>query len=179
MPRTATLHVLPELLEQARNGSTDALGELYRRHAQVVHAVAWRLLESRHDAEDVLQDVFVGLPRALRSYREQDRFEAWLKRLAVRMALARLRTRRRKREDSLEVAADASVHAAHAVPHPVDRIAAQRAIARLPEPLRSVFILREVEGYSHGEIAELLSITAGSSATRLSRAWTMLRGERD
>jgi RNA polymerase sigma-70 factor, ECF subfamily len=179
MPRTATLHELPDILEQARAGSTDALGELYRRHGQVVHAVAWRLLASRHDAEDVLQDVFVGLPRALRSYREQDRFEAWLKRLAVRTALVRLRTRRRRREEPLEVAAGASAHAVPAVPHPVDRIAAQRAIAQLPEPLRSVFILREVEGFSHGEIAELLGITAGSSATRLSRAWTMLRGERD
>jgi RNA polymerase sigma-70 factor, ECF subfamily len=176
MPRLAELTDHADLLSAARDGSLDALGELYRRHSVLVHSAAWRLLGSREDAEDVLQDVFVGLPRALRSYREQGRFEAWLKRLAVRMALMRLRAQRRKREEPLESVEERSSREPQ---HPVDRIAARRAVARLPDPLRTVFILREVEGYSHAEIAALLDITAINSATRLSRAWTMLRREID
>jgi RNA polymerase sigma-70 factor, ECF subfamily len=158
----------------ARDGSLDALGELYRAHSRVVHAVAYRLLGSRDDADDVLQDVFVGLPRALRSYREQGRFEAWLKRLAVRTALMRMRSQGRRRETPL-AAVEATTPAGGA--HPVDRLAARRAIAALPESLRTVFVLREVEGYSHAEIAEMLGITAITSATRLSRAWSALRKE--
>jgi RNA polymerase sigma-70 factor, ECF subfamily len=114
------------------------------------------------------------LPRALRSYREQGRFEAWLKRLAVRTALMRIRSQGRRRESSLDDVAPA-MSAGGA--HPVDRLAARRAIAALPDTLRSVFILREVEGYSHAEIAEMLGITPVTSATRLSRAWSALRRE--
>jgi RNA polymerase sigma-70 factor, ECF subfamily len=158
----------------ARDGSIEALGELYRQHHRVVHAAAFRLLGSRQDAEDVLHDVFVGLPRALRSYHEQGRFEAWLKRLAVRTALMRMRTERRKREDPLESAVP--THSSREQ-HPVDRLEAKRAIACLPDNLRVVFVLKEVEGYSHAEIAGMLDISPINSATRLSRAWTLLRRE--
>jgi RNA polymerase sigma-70 factor, ECF subfamily len=160
-----------QLLMDVGDGSLDGLGELYRRHSRAVYAVALRLLGSREEAEDVLQDVFVGLPRALRSYREQGRFEAWLKRLAVRTALMRLRSRRRRREDAFDAAPERGTPEMNTV----DRIAAERAIAALPDNLRVVFVLREVEGYTHTEIAGMLGISAINSATRLSRAWTMLR----
>jgi RNA polymerase sigma-70 factor, ECF subfamily len=163
-----------DVLRAAQAGSLDALGELYRTHSRLVHAAAWRLLGSREDAEDVLQDVFVGLPRALRSYREQGRFAAWLRQLAVRTALMRLRSQKRKREEPLEAAGEGRHRAEQ---HPVDRIAAERAIASLPDSLRVVFILKEVEGYTHAEIAGMLDISAINSATRLSRAWSLLRRE--
>jgi RNA polymerase sigma-70 factor (ECF subfamily) len=160
----------------ARDGAIAAVGELYRRHADAVYAVALRITGSTDDAQDVLQDVFVGLPRALRSYRETGRFESWLKRVTVRTALARMRTTRRKRELPLT---DAALAVSVPRSHPVERIALERAIARLPETLRVVFVLKEVEGYAHGEIASLLGITAASSMTRLSRAWAALRQEID
>src|SRR5215813_2372677 len=73
----------------------DTIAELYRRHADALLAVAYRLLLSRADAEDVVHDLFVGLPEALQKYEERGRMESWLKRIVVRLALSRLRFKRR------------------------------------------------------------------------------------
>lgn len=162
-----------DLIESAVAGSIDALGELYRRHADAVFATAYRITGSRTEAEDVLQDVFVGLPRALDRYREQGQFGAWLNRLSVRTALMRRRARQRKREEPLE---SVSPRAQTGI-DPVDRMEAEAAVARLPESLRLVFVLKEIEGYSHDEIATLLGITSNASGARLSRAWARLRKE--
>lgn len=165
------------LLRAAAAGSLEALGALYARHADAVYGVALRLTGSPVEAEDVLQDVFVGLPRALRAYAEHGRFEAWLRQVAARVALMRLRARRRRREaplDALPPRADAG-----RAPNPGARLDLERLLDRLPERLRTVFVLKEIEGYGHAEIAELLGITPGNSAARLSRAWARLRKEAD
>src|SRR5687767_1888897 len=141
------------------------LDEVYRRHADALFTLAWRITGSREDAEDVLQDLFVGLPRALQGYREQGRFESWLKRIAARLALMRLRATHRRREVSLLELSDPPVRESD----PIHAIALERAIQSLAEPLRVVFVLREVEGFSHQEIGELLGISAVNSATRLNR----------
>jgi RNA polymerase sigma-70 factor (ECF subfamily) len=75
------------LVRRARAGEGEALGQLYDRYAGALFALASRLLDAPEDAEDVLHDVFVGLPEALRHYQEQGRLGAWLKRLTVRAAL--------------------------------------------------------------------------------------------
>ena len=159
----------------ARSGSLDAVGELYHRYADDVHALAYRITLSRDDAADVLQDLFVGLPRALRSYNEQGRFESWLKQVAVRICLMQMRQKKRKREDRLDYELPLPERAATA--DSVDRITLERALARLPDQLRTVFVLKEIEGYTHVEIAEMLQISSANSATRLSRAWAILRKE--
>jgi len=125
----------------------------------------------------VLQDVFVGLPEALRVYEERERFEYWLKRLAVRASLMALRARQRRREDRL---ADVPELASRANdPERVPEIlTVRRAIARLPDEQRVVVMLKEVEGYSHAEIGRLLGISANGSAARFYRAlrrlWELL-----
>lgn len=165
-----------EVLEAARSGSRAALAELYRTHGEAVYMLAYRVTGSREEAEDVLQDVFIGLPRALRSYAEHGRFESWLKRVVVRTCAMRLRAATRRREQPLDdLAEHASASGAQA--NVVERLALQNALARMPQKLRGVFMLREVEGYSHDEIATLLNISPGASATRLSRAWSLLRRE--
>lgn len=161
------------LLREVKAGSAEALGTVYARYSGVVYHLACRVTGSPHDGEDVLQDVFLGLPRALERYEERGRFEPWLKRVTVRTALTRMRSRSRKREAPLEeLEAAPAPGAGH---HPVDRIALRRILGEMPDALRAVFLLKEVEGYSHGEIADLLGITSGASATRLLRAWTYLR----
>lgn len=161
------------MIRAARGGSTEALGELFRAHADMVLTTAYRITGSRADADDVLQDVFVGLGRALRAYDERGRFDAWLRTVAVRTALMRLRGARRKRELPLESQSIAAVGGEEATQ--LSRLDLERALARLPEPLRIVFMLKEVEGYGHAEIAKLLGITPGASMTRLSRAWSALK----
>lgn len=161
------------LLAAAKASGSDAVGELYRRHGDTVYGLAFRILGSREEAEDVLQDVFVGLPRALAHYHERGRFAAWLKRITVRTALMHLR--RVRQRPAIPLDEDGAV--APAGIHPVDRIALDCAVGRLPDTQRVVFVLKELEGYSHAEIGELLGITAATSAMRLSRAWSALRKE--
>src|SRR6266545_263433 len=93
-----------DLVAAVRAGNSDALGRLYEQHADAVFVLALRMTASEADAEDVLQDVFVGLPEALRLYEERGTFGAWLKRVTARTALMRLRSQRRLREESLEAA---------------------------------------------------------------------------
>jgi|GEM_PF-268208 len=172
-------HSDAELVQRVLSGSPRALAALYRRHGPMVHRVAYRFLASEQDAQDLLQDVFVGLPDALRVYEERDRFEHWLKRLAVRTSLMVLRTRKRRREDPI---VEPSHFASPAeTDHPgrvTDHLAVRRAIARLSDEQRVVLMLKQVDGYSHAEIGDLLGISEGASAARLYRAlrrlWELL-----
>ncbi|HEX7049222.1 MAG TPA: sigma-70 family RNA polymerase sigma factor [Longimicrobiales bacterium] len=157
-----------ELVRRARAGSVDALAELYARHADAVYDAALRLLAAPADAEDVLQDVFVGLVDALEKYEERGAFGAWIRRVAVRRALMGLRRERRRVDAPTAVLKTP-------VPDPTRRITAREAVAALPDSLRVVFVLKEVEGYSHAEIGAQLGITPRASALRLHRAWKVLR----
>jgi len=146
----------------------DTIAELYRRHARALLAVAYRLLLSRADAEDVVHDLFVGLPEALRRYQERGRMEGWLKRIVVRLALTRLRMKR-------GVALDECPEMAVLPADPVNRVAIQRALAELSPSLRAVLVLKEIDGFSHAEIASMLGISVGASEVRLHRALRRLR----
>jgi RNA polymerase sigma-70 factor, ECF subfamily len=159
-----------EIIAQAREGQPDALTALYHEHASALMAVAYRLTGSRADAEDVLHDVFLGLPEALGKYEERGSLSAWLKQITTRVALTRLRSRARTREIEL----DESVRvASHEPADTLERV--HRAIRSLPTTLRVVFVLREIEGYSHSEIGEILGIRANTSEVRLHRAVRALR----
>lgn len=157
-----------ELAVAVRDGDAEALGEMYRRYAQPLMAVAYRLLMSREEAEDVLHDVFVGLPRALRRYDERGRIEPWLKRVTTRVALSRLRNERHMQPID-PVLTDAGRRS------PEEAIELEDAVAALPPSLRAVLVLKEVEGFSHAEIAGLLGISKGASQVRLHRAIAKLR----
>lgn len=162
-------------MSRLRAGDTAAIESLYSLHGPVLYGLAYRLTNSRPDAEEIVQDVFVGLPLALRTYTEQGAFGAWLRRIAARMSIDRLRKTSRRAEVGL-----ASAHAAatRSAASKLDaREALERALATLPDALRSVFVLKEVEGYSHAEIAELLGIRRGTSEVRLLRAIRRLRQE--
>jgi RNA polymerase sigma-70 factor, ECF subfamily len=167
---TPVTDLLPEarLVQHARSGAPDALRELYERYGAAVYRLAYRLSGSAADAEDVLQDVFVGLPEALRRFDGRGSLEGWIKRVAARTALMRLRREGRRREVGLDALPLAS--AAPAPDRFVETAALERALAALPDPLRVVFVLREVEGYSHAEIAGLLGIRRGTSEVRHHRA---------
>jgi RNA polymerase sigma-70 factor (ECF subfamily) len=167
VPRTVS-EPTPEaqLAERASEGSPDALAALYDRYAAGVHRLARSLLRSAPEAEDVVQDVFLGLPRALRSYAGRGSLEGWIQRVAARTALMRMRAARRRREDELPPDAAGSARR----DTPVERVALERALATLPDGLRAVFVLKVVEGYSHEEVAEMVGITVEASKVRLFRA---------
>ena len=161
----------PWLIAAARAGSTDALGTLYERHAGALLAVAYRLLQSVPDAEDVVHDVFVGLPEALRRYQERGTFTAWLRTVTVRVALARLRRAASRDVVPFEAAGEPAAPRRSLE----DAITLETALRGLAPGLRAVLVLKEIEGFSHGEIAQLLDISVGASEVRRHRAIAALR----
>lgn len=170
MPDSA--EAVTETVRRVRLGSTEALAAIYAAHGDDVLGTAYRIMGNRADAEDVLHDVFVGLPEALAGYRDEGKFGAWLRRVAARAALMRLR--RTRRESSFRDGLDPPAPE-RAGTGALDRIAVAEALDRLPDGLRQVFLLREVDGFTHEEVGELLGISAGASAVRLHRAWRALR----
>ncbi len=158
------------LLARVRAGDAEALGELFARFAGVVHRAALHLTGSAADADDVVQDVFVALPEALRGYEVRVSLSGWIRKVAVRAALTRLRRSERRREDRLD-----EVHEPARADREIERLEVERLIARLPATLRTVLVLKEIEGYSHGEIGRLLGISESASEVRLYRAKQLLR----
>jgi RNA polymerase sigma-70 factor (ECF subfamily) len=150
----------------------DALSLLYSRHGAAVYSAALRLLRDTHDAEDVTQELFVQLPLTLAAYDAAlGALGPWLRRVAVRGALMKLRSGRRRREVGA-----ADIAALVARPDSMnERIDIDQALARLVVEQRTVFLLKEVEGYSHREIADLLGISIAASEVRLYRARVALR----
>jgi len=162
-----------DLIARARAGHAEALEAIYVQHGVVLMRLAYHLTGSAADAEDVLHDVFLGLPEALTRYEERGLFSAWLRRVTTRVALDRIRSARRRREIPLDGAHEpAMASSERAVAH---RSELERALATLPVALRVVFVLKEIDGQSHAEIAGTLGIRVGTSEVRLHRACEKLR----
>jgi RNA polymerase sigma-70 factor (ECF subfamily) len=158
------------LVDGARGGSPEALASLYRAHGAALYRLAYRLTGTREEAEDVLHDVFVGLPEALGRYAERGNLTGWLKRVTARVALGRVRSRKRRCEVPLELAGPGSEPLADA-----EDIALEVAVSQLPDRLRDVIVLKEIEGYSHREVADLLGISVVASRVRAHRGLARLR----
>ena len=152
-----------------------ALELLYRRYAGVVIRVAASLTRNAADAEDVAQDVFVGLPRALRCY-QPGNFEGWLKTVTARTALMRIRRCARERDvqTSVSFSDDDEAHGNEG-DHLVDSDRVRRATERLPQSLRDVVVLRLMRGLPHAEIGRRLGLTTNACEVRLCRAIKQLR----
>lgn len=150
----------------AQRGDQRAFEQIFRSHAPRVHALAcW--LGHEGDADDITQDVFVLVWRKLRLFDGRSSFQTWLHRVAVNAIISR--ARRLKPHTSIDFTSEGSHGSAE------DRIVLDDLIARLDPDLRHVFVLHDVEGYKHDEIATLLGIPAGTSGSRLHRARTLLR----
>ncbi|MGH7584867.1 MAG: RNA polymerase sigma factor [Gemmatimonadales bacterium] len=159
----------------AAAGDAHAFERLYRSHVARVHSLARRMLGSTDEADEVTQDVFVRAWRKLGTFRGESQFGTWLHRLAVNVILAYRgrRTTERNRWLEDEVALDQAP--ARATPAGL-RQDLEAAMARLPEGARKVFVLHDVEGFRHEEIAAQLGVTTGTSKSQLHRARMALRG---
>jgi len=169
--------VTDDLVARAQAGDQTAFRELYREHAGRVYALCLHLSGDARDAEERTQDVFVRLWDKLRSFRGESAFSSWLHRLAVNVVLNERRTTsRRERRVMPADDPDAVVGAQHAPVHGSGlSIDLERAIAELPDGAREVFVLYDIEGYAHGEIAALVGIAEGTSKAQLFRARRLLR----
>lgn len=159
--------------EALRRGDPEAIAVAYRLHAAGLLRTLAGFLGDDVEAEDVLHDLFVGLPEALRRYEDRGLFGAWLKRVALRLALQRLRTRRRRREVAIgELEPSGRREVSESLPA---RLLVEQALAALPEGLRTVVVLRELEGWAHREIGQFLGLSEGAVMTRHCRAMKRLR----
>ena len=161
----------------AASGDAHAFERLYRTHAARVHSLVRRML-GEDEADEVTQDVFVRVWQKLGTFRGESAFGTWLHRLAVNVALARradLGTRRRRfHEDDAPLELVSARGAS-----PEATMDFEQALARLPEGARQVFVLHDVEGYRHEEIAEMLGLATGTSKSQLHRARMALRTHLD
>jgi RNA polymerase sigma-70 factor (ECF subfamily) len=153
--------------------------DLYRRHYRRVYSICLRMTGNIAEAEDLTQEVFIQLYRKLNSFRGEAAFTTWLHRLTVNQVLMHFRKRSVRSEittDDGEVpdSVDPETINPEAMPI-VDRIALESAIAELPPGYRAVFVLHDVEGYEHEEIAKLLECSSGTSKSQLHKARLKLR----
>lgn len=157
----------------AASGDAHAFERLYRRHATRVHNLVRRMY-GVDDADEVTQDVFVRAWEKLGTYRGEAAFSTWLHRLAVNVVLGR-REERGRRQGRLS---DEPMHLDRAPARPQTPEAAMdldAAMAQLPDGAREVFVLHDVEGYRHEEIAGMLGLATGTSKSQLHRARMALR----
>ncbi|MEW6126164.1 MAG: RNA polymerase sigma factor [Acidobacteriota bacterium] len=153
--------------------------DLYRKHYRRVYSICLRMTGNTAEAEDLTQEVFIQLHRKLDSFRGESAFTTWLHRLTVNQVLMHFRKRSVKSELTTEDgempdSVDPDTINPEAMPI-VDRISLETAIAQLPPGYRTAFVLHDVEGYEHEEIARILGCSPGTSKSQLHKARLKLR----
>ena len=164
-----------DLVARAQAGDQTAFRDLYRQHAGRVYALCLRLTGDARDAEERTQDVFVRLWDKVRSFRGESAFSSWLHRLAVNVVLNERRTTGRREQRVLTAEDPGVLERNRGSSTEGLSIDLERAIAGLPDGAREVFVLYDIEGYAHAEIAELVGIAEGTSKAQLFRARQLLR----
>ena len=168
-----------DLTKLAAKGNMAAFEEIYNRHHRRVYSICLRMLQNTTEAEDLTQDVFIQLHRKIGSFRGDSAFTTWLHRLTVNQVLMHFRKRNVKFEKTTEEG-ETPVQIVSGTQNPrkmpvVDKIAIENAIEKLPNGYRNVFVLHDVEGYEHEEVARILGCSVGTSKSQLHKARLKLR----
>jgi RNA polymerase sigma-70 factor (ECF subfamily) len=173
----------PSLVQRAQRGDEEAFATLYQGHRKRVYSVCLLMTKDMAEAEDLTQEAFLQVFRTVGSFRGDSAFSTWLYRVAVNTVLMKLRRRKAPPLVSLDEPlsaesptlrrdigkADLRLNGA------IDRLALRRAMKELPEGCRRIFVLHEVQGYQHHEIAKLLDCSVGNSKSQLHKAKMKLR----
>lgn len=162
-----------QIIKQAAEGDARAIRTLYDRYAPRVYAVVRRIAGDDDLAQDYAQEAWIRAIRALPTFRGDARFSTWLHRIAVNAALQALRKAETRRKHEGPV--PASVPAAPSNGDSLLRTRLERALEGLPEGMRQVLILHDVEGYTHEEIGDVLGVTSGTSKSQLFKARAKMR----
>jgi RNA polymerase sigma-70 factor (ECF subfamily) len=167
------------LAQRAAKGEMEAFELLYQRHNRRVYSLCLRMTQNVQEAEDLTQEAFIQLFRKIGSFRGDSAFTTWLHRLTVNQVLMHFRKRSVKMEKTTEEG-ETPVQIVKGTENPnampvIDRIALDNAIAQLPPGYKSVFILHDVEGHEHEEVARILGCSVGTSKSQLHKARMKLR----
>ena len=161
------------------DGEIQPFEELFKTYHRRVYAMCLRMIGNTAEAEDVTQEVFLQVFRKLGTFRGESAFSTWLHRLTVNTVLMHFRKRRSRREQLTEDGEVPEPPISQSVPRSsnlLDRLALDEAILKLSPGYRAVFILHDVEGLQHFEIAEILGCAVGTSKSQLHKARLKLRG---
>lgn len=164
-----------ELARRAREGDTAAFEALYRLHAGRTYALCLRLCGDPTWAETLAQDAFVRAWRKLPTFEGRSAFGTWLHRLTVNLVIEELRAEARRNGRVFAIEDLTSVDVARPDASPGTALDLERAIAALPAGARLIFVLHDVQGYRHEEIARMTGLSAGTSKSQLHRARRLLR----
>ncbi|HLW55585.1 MAG TPA: sigma-70 family RNA polymerase sigma factor [Candidatus Angelobacter sp.] len=173
----------PEAIGRAQSGDNTGFAYLYTAHRKRVYIVCLRILRNPHDAEELTQQVFLLALRKIAAFRGEASFSTWLHRVAVNTAVTFLRRRKtdeigQERSDPEAKGSDGSAELGGSdlsMVGMVDRLNLVRAISQLPADSRRAFLLHDVMGYAHGEIAERVGCSAPCSRLQVHRARKRLR----
>jgi RNA polymerase sigma-70 factor (ECF subfamily) len=173
-----------EAIQLAQQGDAGAFERIYRLHSRRVYALCLRMVGNTAEAEDLTQDAFLQLFRKIGTFRGESAFSTWLHRLAVNVVLMKLR-KKTLLATSLEESTDPEDETngpRREIGAPdllltgsIDRVHLERAIEQLPPGYRQVFVLHDVQGFEHNEIADLMECSIGNSKSQLHKARMRLR----
>jgi RNA polymerase sigma-70 factor, ECF subfamily len=173
-----------EAIRLAQLGEASAFEFLYRLHSRRVYALCLRMVSNPAEAEDLTQEAFLQLFRKIGTFRGESAFSTWLHRLSVNVVLMKLR-KKKLAETSLEETNDSEEESSGPrreygaqdllLTGSIDRVHLERAIAQLPPGYKQVFVLHDIQGYEHNEIAELMDCSIGNSKSQLHKARMRLR----
>ena len=178
---TATTGTIPsasDLIKRAQEGDSDAFGALFQAHKSRIYSVCLRMTSNAAEAEDLTQDSFLQVFRKIRKFRGDSAFSTWLHRIAVNTVLMHFRKKLlchvsldepSRDSDGAKLRHEYGTRDKH-LAGCIDRVALARAMKHLPSGYRTIFLLHEVEGYEHQEIAEMLSCSVGNSKSQLYKA---------
>jgi RNA polymerase sigma-70 factor (ECF subfamily) len=171
-----------QLVRRAQQGDEEAFASLFEAHKRRVYSLCLRMTGNTAEAEDLTQEAFLQLFRKISTFRGESAFSTWLHRLAVNVVLMHLRKKGLQQIslDEPETSQEEPVKRDYGdddrrLLGSVDRIGLEKAIAELPQGYRTVFVLHDVEGYEHNEIAEIMNCSVGNSKSQLHKARLKLR----
>lgn len=172
-----------DAISRAQGGDHQAFAHLYSLHKRRIYSLCLRMVSNVAEAEDLTQEAFLQLHRKIATFRGDSAFSTWLHRLAINVVLMQLRKKGLSLislDEAMEPTPDEGPGRSFGAPDPtlagaIDRLVLERAVADLPAGYRLIFILHDVEGFEHNEIASMLDCSIGNSKSQLHKARLKLR----
>ena len=172
-----------EAIERAQKGDAESFEALYGLHKRRVYSLCLRMTGNTAEAEDLTQEAFLQLYRKIATFRGESAFSTWLHRMSVNVVLMQLRKKNLPLvpiDETMEGDEESSVRKEPGAPDErltgsIDRLQLQRAVDELPPGYRTIFVLHDVEGYEHNEIATLVGCSIGNSKSQLHKARIKMR----
>ena len=166
------------IIKKIQQGSREALGVLWKSHSTNVLNLAFRMLKNRDEAEDVLMDIFVSVPRKIQKFRGDSALNTWLYRLTVNECLMRLRSKKRHaelEEEHIDLVTDSALGSKHEVQKDYDPELLEIGLSKLSAETRSMLWLKDAEDLGIKDLSEIYNMPEGTIKARLSRARTVVK----